>query len=169
VLAYGYKIDLTPRVVARHSEDGMHRMTTLDTRSKHGDAADGSSSVILGTRLSRRDGPAKITGVAHYAVEHRPENLAQAVTVQSTIATGRVRTSDIAAAQAYPRPPALLTAAASSGPVTNPVGLEGRWQLIQPRQHQVRREGQFVHRRVRSVDPDHLKAIGLGAHDVEGV
>lgn len=97
-------------------------MTTLDTRSKHGDAADGSSSVILGTRLSRRDGPAKITGVAHYAVEHRPENLAHAVTVQSTIAAGRMRTIDIAAAQAYPRPPALPTAAASSGPVTNPVG-----------------------------------------------
>jgi len=56
------------------------------------------------------------------AVERRPENLAHAVTVQSTIAAGRVRTIDIAAAQAYPRPPALHTAAASSGPVTNLMG-----------------------------------------------
>jgi CO/xanthine dehydrogenase Mo-binding subunit len=147
----------------------MHRMTTFDPRSKHGDAADGSPSMILGTRVSRRDGPAKITGVAHYAVEHRPENLAHAVTVQSTIAAGRVRRIDIAVAQAYPRPPALLTATARSSPVTKPVGLEGRWQLIQSRQHQVRREVQFVHQRVRSVDPDHLKPIGLGTHDIEGV
>jgi hypothetical protein len=84
-------------------------MTTRDTRSKHGDAADGSSAMILGTRLSRRDGPAKVTGAADYAVEHSPDNLAHAVTVQSTIAAGRVRTIDVAAAQAYPGVLIVLT------------------------------------------------------------
>ena len=62
-----------------------------------------------------------------------------------------------------PRGRHVLTMAASL------VGREGRRQLIQARQHQVRREVQFVHQRLRSVDPDHLKPIGLGAYGIEGV
>ena len=88
-------------------------MTTLGTRSKHGDAADGGSTVhgatILGARLSRRDGRAKITGAADYAAEHNPAALAHAVTVQSTIAAGRVRSIDIAAAAAAPGVLLVLT------------------------------------------------------------
>lgn len=84
-------------------------MTTLNTRSKHGDAADGGAATILGARLSRRDGPAKITGAADYAAEHRPDSLAHAVIVQSTIAAGRVRSIDVAAAEASPGVLLVLT------------------------------------------------------------
>jgi xanthine dehydrogenase YagR molybdenum-binding subunit len=85
-------------------------MTMLDTRSKHGDALDGATSgTVLGARLPRLDGPAKIRGAAGYALEHRPENLAHAVIVQSTIAAGRVRAIDGAAAKASPGVLLILT------------------------------------------------------------
>ncbi|MEK1850530.1 MAG: xanthine dehydrogenase family protein molybdopterin-binding subunit [Phyllobacterium sp.] len=73
-------------------------MTIVETRSKRGDASDGT----LGGRLSRVDGPAKITGAANYALEHHPQGMVHAVIVQSTIASGRVRSIDSKAAQAYP-------------------------------------------------------------------
>ena len=73
-------------------------MTIVETRAKRGDAADGT----LGGRLSRIDGPAKITGVADYALEHHPEGMVHAVLVQSTIASGRVVAIDASAAEAAP-------------------------------------------------------------------
>ena len=84
-------------------------MTTRTTRLKRGDAADGGGTTILGARLSRRDGVAKITGAADYAAEHSPDALAHAVTVQSTIAAGRVRAIDTAAAEAAPGVLLVLT------------------------------------------------------------
>ena len=65
-------------------------MTIVDTKMKHGDASDG----ILGGRLSRIDGPAKITGTADYAMEHFPEGMAHAVIIDSTIASGRILAID---------------------------------------------------------------------------
>ncbi len=50
-------------------------MTFINPKAKHGDASDGN----LGGRLSRLDGPAKITGSATYAVEHQIEGLVYAV------------------------------------------------------------------------------------------
>ncbi|CAN5486908.1 xanthine dehydrogenase family protein molybdopterin-binding subunit [soil metagenome] len=78
-------------------------MTLVQERPKHGDASDGSPvETVLGGRLSRIDGPAKIHGAAVYALEHRPDNVAHAVTVQSTIAAGRVLSIDTSAAEASP-------------------------------------------------------------------
>ena len=57
----------------------------------------------LGARILRVDGPAKITGKAVYAVEHRPENLVHAVIVPSAIAAGRVTAIDTARLR-RPRP-----------------------------------------------------------------
>ncbi|PSH64083.1 xanthine dehydrogenase family protein molybdopterin-binding subunit [Phyllobacterium sophorae] len=80
-------------------------MTIIDTKMKHGDASDG----ILGGRLSRIDGPAKITGTADYAMEHFPEGMAHAVIIDSTIASGRILAIDSAAAEAYPGVLLVLT------------------------------------------------------------
>jgi xanthine dehydrogenase YagR molybdenum-binding subunit len=55
---------------------------------RHGDASDGALTQDLGGRLSRVDGPAKITGAAKYAVEQQLEGLAYAVLVVSTSASG---------------------------------------------------------------------------------
>lgn len=73
-------------------------MTIVETRRKQGDASDGA----LGARLSRMDGPAKITGGAAYAVEQRLQGLVHAVMIQSTIPAGTIRTIDASAAEAAP-------------------------------------------------------------------
>jgi xanthine dehydrogenase YagR molybdenum-binding subunit len=56
----------------------------------------------LGTRLSRTDGPVKVTGQARYAIEQKLDNLAYGVVVQSTQPAGRVTAIDIMAAKAAP-------------------------------------------------------------------
>ena len=63
----------------------------------------------VGGRLSRVDGPAKITGAAKYAVEQQLDGLAYAVLVESTIASGKVRAIDTAAAEAAPGVLKVLT------------------------------------------------------------
>jgi xanthine dehydrogenase YagR molybdenum-binding subunit len=86
-------------------------MSALEARTKHGDASDGTAAgTALGARVSRLDGPAKIRGAAAYALEHRPADLVHAVTVQSTIAAGRIRAIDTAAAAAAPGVLLVLTA-----------------------------------------------------------
>ncbi|MEK1887776.1 MAG: xanthine dehydrogenase family protein molybdopterin-binding subunit [Phyllobacterium sp.] len=80
-------------------------MTIVETRAKRGDAADGT----LGGRLSRIDGPAKITGVADYALEHHPEGMVHAVLVESAIASGRVLAIDASAAKVAPGVLLVLT------------------------------------------------------------
>ncbi|QIG50534.1 xanthine dehydrogenase family protein molybdopterin-binding subunit [Nordella sp. HKS 07] len=81
-------------------------MTTVTMKAKRGDASDGGA---LGSRLSRIDGPAKVTGAARYALEHRPAGLCHAVIVQSTIGAGRVKAIDARAAEAAPGVLLVLT------------------------------------------------------------
>lgn len=75
---------------------------------RHGDASDGGADAI-GGRLSRVDGPAKITGAAKYAVEQQLEGLVHAVLVESTIPAGKVRAIDTAAAESMPGVLLVLT------------------------------------------------------------
>jgi len=75
---------------------------------RHGDASDGGADAV-GGRLSRVDGPAKITGAAKYAVEQQLEGLAYAVLIESTIASGKVRSIDTKAAEAAPGVLKVLT------------------------------------------------------------
>ncbi|MER9392992.1 MULTISPECIES: xanthine dehydrogenase family protein molybdopterin-binding subunit [unclassified Mesorhizobium] len=56
----------------------------------------------LGARLSRAEGPLKVTGQARYAIEQKLENLAYGVTVQSTRPAGRIVSIDTSAAKALP-------------------------------------------------------------------
>ena len=49
---------------------------------------------LTGKPMNRVDGPLKVTGKATYSAEFGAENMAYAVTVQSTITRGRIRTID---------------------------------------------------------------------------
>ncbi|MDQ2869269.1 MAG: xanthine dehydrogenase family protein molybdopterin-binding subunit, partial [Acidobacteriota bacterium] len=65
----------------------------------------------VGQPIDRVDGRAKVTGAAKYAAEFRPDRLAQAIAVQSTIARGGVVSIDAAAAKRVPGVLAVLTPA----------------------------------------------------------
>lgn len=56
----------------------------------------------LGSRVSRAEGPLKVTGQARYAIEQKLENMAYGVTVQSTRPAGRILNIDTSAAKAVP-------------------------------------------------------------------
>jgi xanthine dehydrogenase YagR molybdenum-binding subunit len=81
-----------------------------------GDAVEQATTPItarsMGTSLERVEGPAKVTGRATYAVEHREPPFDQdplhAWLVQSTVARGRVTGLDRAAALAHPGVVAVL-------------------------------------------------------------
>lgn len=86
----------------------VHNIRHASTRhadSRHGDASDGA----VGGRLSRVDGPAKITGAAKYAFEQQLDGLAHAVMVEATIAAGTVRAIDTRAAETAPGVLLVLT------------------------------------------------------------
>jgi len=72
-------------------------------------ASDSARLEAIGGRLSRVDGPAKITGAAHYAVEQQLEGLTHAVLVGATIAAGKVTGIDTRAAETAPGVVAVLT------------------------------------------------------------
>ena len=57
---------------------------------------------IIGAAVPRIDGPLKTTGTARYAVDHTFPGLVHAVAVQSTIASGRVRSLDASTAEKMP-------------------------------------------------------------------
>lgn len=61
-----------------------------------------AESSALGARLSRAEGPLKVTGQARYAIEQKLENMAYGVTVQSTRPAGRIVNIDTSAAKALP-------------------------------------------------------------------
>ncbi len=54
----------------------------------------------VGTRVSRVEGPAKVTGRAKYAAEFQPPNLVYAAITPSEIPSGLVTAIDSAAAEA---------------------------------------------------------------------
>ncbi|MEC3888745.1 xanthine dehydrogenase family protein molybdopterin-binding subunit [Xanthomonas campestris] len=60
------------------------------------------ADAALGARLSRAEGPSKVTGTARYAIEQTLPNMAYGVTVQSTRAAGRIVSIDTSAAIASP-------------------------------------------------------------------
>ncbi len=56
----------------------------------------------IGIETSRLDGPAKVTGTAHYGSDATPANPAYAVLVTSAIAKGRIDTIDAGETRATP-------------------------------------------------------------------
>ena len=59
-------------------------------------------TAIIGEPVSRVDGRAKVTGQARYAAEFRPDGMAHAAVVTSTIARGRIAAIHAEAAEAAP-------------------------------------------------------------------
>ncbi|TMJ72943.1 MAG: xanthine dehydrogenase family protein molybdopterin-binding subunit [Alphaproteobacteria bacterium] len=64
---------------------------------------------VVGQPIDRRDGRLKVTGRARYAAEFDIDNLAHAVLVQSTIASGEVIGFNLADAQAVPGVLTIMT------------------------------------------------------------
>ena len=58
---------------------------------------------LVGASVDRVDGLAKVTGSARYPADFGFANLAHAVLVQATVAAGRIRRIDTAAAEAARR------------------------------------------------------------------
>lgn len=66
----------------------------MSERMRHG--------ASIGQPMTRRDGPAKVTGAARYTADFKPEGMLHAVMAVSAIARGRVTHLDVAAAKAHP-------------------------------------------------------------------
>src|SRR5678816_1004882 len=66
-------------------------------------------SLAIGKPVERVDGRLKVTGGARYAAEFKVANLAHAVLVMSTIASGRIRSIDTKAALSAPGVLAVIT------------------------------------------------------------
>ncbi|MEZ2329780.1 xanthine dehydrogenase family protein molybdopterin-binding subunit [Mesorhizobium sp. RCC_202] len=81
-------------------------MTVHDMKHAGSDSA---RLEAVGGRLSRVDGPAKITGAAKYAFEQRLDGLTHAVLVGATIAAGKVTAIDARAAETAPGVLLVLT------------------------------------------------------------
>ncbi len=64
---------------------------------------------LTGTPISRIDGIAKVTGKAAYSTDYPVKNMAYAVLFKSTIAAGKIRTIDTAAAEKSPGVLAVIT------------------------------------------------------------
>ncbi|MBI1182324.1 MAG: molybdopterin-dependent oxidoreductase [Alphaproteobacteria bacterium] len=64
---------------------------------------------IVGSAVSRVDGPAKVTGTAVYAADFALADLAHAALVQATVPRGRIHTIHTAEAEAAPGVRAVLT------------------------------------------------------------
>jgi len=64
---------------------------------------------VLGAGVPRIEGPAKVTGTAHYAAEKAPEGTAYAAIVGTTIGHGRVTDIDASAAEAVAGVLAVIT------------------------------------------------------------
>jgi xanthine dehydrogenase YagR molybdenum-binding subunit len=64
---------------------------------------------LIGQPVDRVDGRLKVTGKAQYSAEFPLKNLAYGVTVQSTIASGRIRSIDSRAAESLPGVIAIIT------------------------------------------------------------
>jgi xanthine dehydrogenase YagR molybdenum-binding subunit len=64
---------------------------------------------LIGQPVDRVDGRLKVTGKAAYSAEFPLTNLAYGVTVQSTIASGRIQSIDIHAAESLPGVIAVIT------------------------------------------------------------
>ena len=91
---------------------------------------------LVGTQVSRLDGPLKVKGAARFAAEFSLERMVYAALAYSTIAKGRIAALDTAAAEAAPgvvlvmtyrnaprmkAPPAFMTAAKAAGGDNRPV------------------------------------------------
>jgi xanthine dehydrogenase YagR molybdenum-binding subunit len=84
-------------------------MTDLIPELRTPSAPEGTGRVRSGMHVSRVDGIAKVTGAARYAAEHKAPDLAYGVVVSGTVAKGRIKRIETAAAEAVPGVIAVLS------------------------------------------------------------
>lgn len=65
--------------------------------------------LVTGKPIDRVDGRLKVMGAAHYAAEFPLNNIAHAVMIQSTVASGRLQEIDVSAAETSPGVLAVIT------------------------------------------------------------
>ncbi|MBB3691980.1 xanthine dehydrogenase family protein molybdopterin-binding subunit [Sphingomonas sp. BK580] len=70
---------------------------------------DTAPAPLVGTSVSRVDGPLKVTGQARYAAEHGFGDLAHGMLVRAPVGSGRITRLDTAAAEAMPGVLAVVT------------------------------------------------------------
>lgn len=103
-------------------------------------------ATVIGAPRDRVDGHRKVTGGAPYAAEHALPGLVHAVIVQSTVASGRIQTLDLRAAEAVPGVLAIIThqnAPRLHAQPSMPAGAAG--QTLPPLQDDiVRHQGQHL-------------------------
>ena len=80
-----------------------------DARVTRARAAGHPAKIGIGKAINRVDGPAKVTGAAHYAAEHPVPGLLYGVVVSSGIAKGRIAKIDETAARAVAGVVEILT------------------------------------------------------------
>ncbi|RAK51383.1 xanthine dehydrogenase family protein molybdopterin-binding subunit [Phenylobacterium deserti] len=68
-----------------------------------------SSNAVIGSPVSRVDGPDKVHGRATYAAEFKPEGLAYAALVLSRIPSGRIKSIDVSLAMTVPGVVSVIT------------------------------------------------------------
>jgi len=68
-----------------------------------------ASNAVIGSPVSRVDGPAKVRGEATYAAEFRPDRLAYAALVLASVPSGRIKRIDIEAATHAPGVIAIIS------------------------------------------------------------
>ena len=69
---------------------------------------DASSRALLGTRVSRVDGPVKVQGKAKYTYDYNPAGLLYGTIVRCPYAHARVKSVDTSAAEKHPGVKAVL-------------------------------------------------------------
>ena len=119
----------------------------------------GSSS---GQPVTRRDGIAKVTGVATFAADNSPDRLLHAVLVPATIARGRVTHLDVESAEGHPGVTLVLTPQnrppLQGDPAEKPTMFSFRIEVLQD--NTVRYSGQPI----ALVVGETLEAATEGAH-----
>jgi xanthine dehydrogenase YagR molybdenum-binding subunit len=115
----------------------------------------------IGQPLTRRDGFLKVTGGATYAADNHPAGMLYAVIAASSIARGRVKFLDVAAAQAHPGVAGVMTPdnkpALAQDPDEKNHGFMFRMDLLQ--NDQVR----YANQAIAVVIADSLEAATEGA------
>src|SRR5437868_2033068 len=94
---------------SRSSLPSARSCARLSSSPSAGHNAMAESGKIVGAPMDRVDGRLKVTGGARYAAEFSAPRLAHAVLLQSTIASGRIKSLDTAAAERAPGVIAVIT------------------------------------------------------------
>ncbi|SEH48190.1 xanthine dehydrogenase YagR molybdenum-binding subunit [Mycolicibacterium rutilum] len=121
----------------------------------------------IGTRVTRLDGPAKVTGTAQYAYEYAVDNAAYLHPVQATVTNGRITVMDTSATEALDGVLAVLTvfdkarlADTSNGDLTILQGPEVHYRgqliggVVAESAETARQAASLVHVEYDAADPD---------------